>query len=417
MNSKRVVITGLGALSALGNDVTTNWENAKSGKSCAGPITYFNAEKFKTRFASEIKNFDPTLKLDRNEIKRADLYTQYGLYAATEAMTDAGLDVSQLASPFDAGVIWGTSQGGMGTFEKEMKEFVGNDLNPRFNPFFIPKYLVNMASGVISMKYGFMGINYTPVTACASSNSAIMDAFNYIKWGKAKVIITGGSDAPITEASMGGFNALKALSTRNENPATASRPFDAHRDGFVMGEGAAALILEEYEHAKKRGAKIYGEVVGAAMTADAYHLTATHPEGAGAMQCMKFALEEAGLTIQDVAYLNAHATSTPTGDLSEIKAISQLLEGKYEKLHISSTKSMTGHLLGAAGAIEAIFCVKAITEGIVPPTINTENLDPAIPAGIQIVTKHALEKKVKVALSNTFGFGGHNASVIFKEFV
>jgi 3-oxoacyl-[acyl-carrier-protein] synthase II len=305
----------------------------------------------------------------------------------------------------------------MNTFEREMKEFVANELTPRFNPFFLPKYLVNMASGVISMKYGLMGINYTAVTACASSNSAIMDAFNYIKWGKAKVIITGGSDAPITEASMGGFNALKALSTRNEDVLAASRPFDIERDGFVMGEGAAALILEEYEHAKKRGAKIYGEVVGAAMTADAYHLTATHPEGAGAMQCMKFALEEAGLTIQDVEYLNAHATSTPTGDLSEIKAISTLLEGNYDKLHISATKSMTGHLLGAAGAIEAIFCVKSINEGVIPPTINTENLDPAIPEGIQIVTKNAIEKKVKVALSNTFGFGGHNASVVFKEFV
>jgi len=417
MNSKRVVITGLGALSSLGNDVKTNWQNAKEGISGAGAITYFDAEKFKTRFASEIKNFDPTLKLDRNEIKRGDLYTQYGLYAAAEAMEDSGLDVSQLESPFDGGVIWGTSQGGMNTFEKEMKEFVGNDLNPRFNPFFIPKYLVNMASGVISMRYGFMGINYTPVTACASSNSAIMDAFNYIRWGKAKVIITGGSDAPITEAAMGGFNALKALSTRNENPAIASRPFDVDRDGFLMGEGAAALILEEYEHAKKRGAKIYGEVVGAAMTADAYHLTATHPQGEGAYHCMKFALEEAGLSIEEVDYLNAHATSTPTGDLSEIKAISRLSGGAYDNLHISSTKSMTGHLLGAAGAIEAIFCVKAINDGVVPPTINTENLDPAIPEGIKIVIKDAVEKKVKVALSNTFGFGGHNATVVFKEFV
>ncbi|WP_339876790.1 beta-ketoacyl-ACP synthase II [uncultured Algoriphagus sp.] len=417
MNSKRVVITGLGALSALGNDVKTNWANAKEGKSGAGPITYFNAEKFKTRFACEIKNFDPTLKLDRNEIKRSDLYTQYALYAAAEAMEDSDLDVSKLNSPFDAGVIWGTSQGGMNTLEYEMKEFVGNDLSPRFNPFFIPKYLVNMASGVISMKFGLMGINYTAVTACASSNSAIMDAFNYIKWGKAKVIITGGSDAPITEASMGGFNALKALSTRNENPTVAARPFDGGRDGFVMGEGAAALVLEEYEHAKNRGAKIYGEVVGAAMTADAYHLTATHPDGAGAYHCMKFALEEAGLTIQDVDYLNAHATSTPTGDLSEIKAISKLLDGNYENLHISATKSMTGHLLGAAGAIEAVFSVKAITDGVVPPTINTEKLDAAIPDGIQIVTKTALKKKVKVALSNTFGFGGHNATVVFKEFV
>lgn len=417
MNSRRVVITGLGALSALGNDVRSNWQKAKEGISGAGQITYFDSGKSKTRFASELKDFDPMIRLDRNDIKRSDLYTQYALYAVSEAMEDSGLDVSKLDSPFDAGVIWGSSQGGMNTLEKEMKEFIANDLTPRFNPFFHPKFLVNMASGVISMKHGFMGINYTAVTACASSNSAIMDAFNYIKWGKAKVIITGGSDAPITEASMGGFNALKALSTRNEDPTAASRPFDIDRDGFVMGEGAAALILEEFEHAKKRGAKIYGEVVGAAMTADAYHLTATHPEGAGAMQCMKFALEEAGLTIQDVDYLNAHATSTPTGDLSEIKAISKLLDGNYENLHISATKSMTGHLLGAAGAIEAIFCVKAINEGVVPPTINTENLDPAIPEGIQIVTKTAVEKKVKVALSNTFGFGGHNASVVFKEFV
>ncbi|MFC5623833.1 beta-ketoacyl-ACP synthase II [Algoriphagus winogradskyi] len=417
MKSKRVVITGLGALSALGNDVKSNWQNAKEGKSGAGQITYFNPEKFKTRFASELKDFDPTLRLDRSDIKRSDLFTQYALYVAAEAMEDSGLDVSKLNSPFDAGVIWGSSQGGMNTLEKELNEFIANDRSPRFNPFFHPKFLVNMASGVISMKYGLMGINYTAVTACASSNSAIMDAFNYIKWGKAKVMITGGSDAPITEASMGGFNALKALSTRNDDPSAASRPFDVDRDGFVMGEGAAALILEEYEHAKNRGAKIYGEVVGAAMTADAYHLTATHPEGAGALQCMKFALEEAGLTMQDVDYLNAHATSTPTGDLSEIKAISALLDGKYDNLHISATKSMTGHLLGAAGAIEAIFCVKAINEGVVPPTINTETLDPAIPQGIQIVTKAAIKKKVSVALSNTFGFGGHNASVIFKEFV
>lgn len=416
MNSKRVVITGLGALSALGNDVASNWSNAMQGKSGAGPITYFNAEKFKTQFASQLIGFDPSSRLDRNEIKRADLYTQYGLYAASEAMEDAGLEIDKLDSPFDAGVIWGTSQGGMNTFEKEMREFVENDSTPRFNPFFIPKFLGNMASGLISMKYGMMGINFAPVSACATSNSAIMDAFNYIKWGKAKVILTGGSEAPITEASIGGFGALKALSTRNENPLTASRPFDVERDGFVMGEGAAALILEEYEHAKKRGAKIFAEVVGAAMTADAYHMTATHPEGLGAFQCMKFALEEAGLTVQDVDYINAHATSTPLGDVSETKAISKLCNGEKNKLHISATKSMTGHLLGAAGAIEAIFSVMAIKDGVIPPTINTENLDPNIPSDIEIVYKEALSKKVKVALSNTFGFGGHNATVIFQEF-
>lgn len=416
MNSKRVVITGLGALSSLGDSVNSNWQNAKEGKSGAGPIKHFNAEKFKTRFACELKDFDPKAKLDRNEIKRSDLYTQYALYAVAEAIDDAGLDVTQLSSPYDAGVIWATSQGGINTFEYEMKEFIANDMNPRFNPFFIPKFLGNMASGVISMKYGFMGINYSPVSACAASNSAIMDAFNYIKWGKAKVIITGGSEASITESSIGGFNALKALSTRNDNPSIASRPFDVARDGFVMGEGAGALILEEYEHAKKRGAKIYAEVVGAAMTADAYHLTATHPQGEGAFHCMKFALEEAGITMQEVDYLNAHATSTPTGDLSEIKAIVRHLEGDFSKLHISSTKSMTGHLLGAAGAIEAIFSVKSINDGVIPSTINTENLDPSIPEGVKIVTKSAVEKKVKIALSNTFGFGGHNATVIFKEF-
>lgn len=417
MNSKRVVITGLGALSALGNDVASNWQNAVAGKSGAGPISYFDAEKFKTRFACEIKGFDPSLRLDRSEIKRTDLYTQYALYAASEAMEDAGLKVDELDSPFDAGVIWGTSQGGMNTFEKEMKEFVQNDLSPRFNPFFIPKFLGNMASGLISMKYGLMGINYAPVSACATGNSALMDAFNYIKWGKAKMIISGGSEASITEASIGGFGALKALSTSNDNPETASRPFDAGRNGFVMGEGAAALILEEYEHAVKRGAKIYAEVVGAAMTADAYHMTATHPEGKGALQCMKFALEEAGLSAQDVDYVNAHATSTPVGDISEITAISNLMEGKFENLHISATKSMTGHLLGAAGAIEAIFSVKAIQDGIIPPTVNTENIDEAISKDVQIVCKTALEKKVSVAMSNTFGFGGHNATVVFREFV
>ncbi|UZD23746.1 beta-ketoacyl-ACP synthase II [Algoriphagus halophytocola] len=417
MNSKRVVITGMGALSALGNDVASNWQNAIAGQSGAAAISHFDAAKFKTRFACEVKAFDPSLRLERSEVKRTDLYTQYALYAASEAMEDAGLKVDELSSPYDAGVIWGSSQGGMNTFEKEIKEYVQNDCTPRFNPFFIPKFLGNMASGLISMKFGLMGINYAPVSACATGNSALMDAFNYIKWGKAKVIISGGSEAAITEGAIGGFGALKALSTSNDNPETASRPFDSERNGFVMGEGAAALILEEYEHAVNRGAKIYAEVVGAAMTADAYHMTATHPEGKGALQCMKFALEEAGLSAQEVDYVNAHATSTPLGDISEITAISNLLEGKYENLHISATKSMTGHLLGAAGAIEAIFSVKAIQDGIIPPTINTAQLDEAIPKEMQIVRKNAFEKKIKVAMSNTFGFGGHNAIVVFKEFV
>ncbi|EAZ83112.1 beta-ketoacyl-ACP synthase II [Algoriphagus machipongonensis] len=417
MNSRRVVITGLGALSGLGNDVNSNWENAKNGKSAAAAISYFDASKFKTHFAAELKGFEPSSRLDRNDIKRSDLYTQYALYTASEAMEDAGLQVSELDSPFDAGVIWGSSQGGMLTFENEVKGYLENDSTPRFNPFFIPKFLGNMASGMISIKFGMMGVNFSPVSACATSNSALMEAFNYIRWGKAKVILTGGSDAPITEASIGGFGALKALSNRNEDPQSASRPFDIQRDGFVMGEGAAALILEEYEHAKKRGAKIYAEVVGAAMTSDAYHMTATHPEGLGASKCMELALKEAGLTIQDVDYLNAHATSTPLGDVSETKAISKLINGADNKLHISATKSMTGHLLGAAGAIEAIFSIKAINEGVIPPTINTEELDPNIPSDIEIVYKESLEKKVKVALSNTFGFGGHNASVVFKEFI
>ncbi len=416
MNPIRVVITGLGAVTPLGNNVQTNWENAKGGVSGASAITHFDASKFKTRFACEVKGFEPALRLDRNEIKRSDLFTQYALYAASEAMEDAGLTVDQLASPFDAGVIWGSGQGGMITFENEMREFVLQDNTPRFNPFFIPKMIANMASGMISMKYGLMGINYTAVSACATSNTAIMDAFNYIRLGKAKVMVTGGSESPVSEASMGGFGSLKALSTRNEDFHTASRPFDVDRDGFVMGEGAATLILEEYEHARKRGAKIYGEVVGAAMTADAYHMTATHPEGKGAYHAMKFALNEAGLEISDVDYLNAHATSTPLGDISEMKAVSKLANGRAGDLHVSATKSMTGHLLGAAGAIEAIYCVKAINEGVIPPTINTQELDPEIPREIKIVCGAAQEKKVRVALSNTFGFGGHNATVVFKSF-
>lgn len=411
---RRIVITGLGALTPLGDNVQTTWGNAKSGVSGADTITYFDPSLFKTTFACQIQNFEPTQKLDRNEIKRSDLFTQYALYASAEAMEDSGLELDKM-NPFDIGVIWGSGQGGMTTFETEVKEYTLNNFNPRFNPFFIPKLITNMASGMISMKYGLMGINYTAVSACATSNTAIMDAFNYIKLGKAKVIVTGGSEAPINEASIGGFNAMKALSTRNDTPKAASRPFDISRDGFVMGEGAAALILEEYEHAKNRGAKIYGEVVGAAMTADAYHMTSTHPEGKGAFEAIRLALEEAGLTMHDVDYLNAHATSTPPGDISEIKAIAKHLGTEKNNVHISATKSMTGHLLGAAGAIEAIFCIKAINDGIIPPTINTENIDSQIPDNINIVCKESIEKKVRVALSNSFGFGGHNSTVVFRE--
>ena len=409
---KRVVITGLGAVTPLGNKVAEFWNNAVKGKSGASKITKFDASKFKVQFACEVNDFDPKVYLSHAEIKRTDLFTQYALYAASEAMEDSGLDTSTL-DPFDIGVIWGSGQGGLGTFEEEVTNYVQNDFTPRFNPFLVPKMIVNMASGMISMKFGLQGINYTTVSACATSNTAIMDAFNYIRMGKAKVFVTGGSEAPITPTSVGGFSAMKAMSTNNDNPTGASRPFDVDRDGFVMGEGAGALILEEYEHAKQRGAHIYAEIVGASMTADAYHMTATHPEGLGASKAMELALEEGGLNAEDVDYLNMHATSTPVGDVSEIKAVQKVFKNP-SNLSISSTKSMTGHLLGAAGAAEAILSIKAIETGIIPPTINVEQLDPEIPDTLDIVRNEAKEKKVTVAMSNTFGFGGHNGIVVFK---
>ncbi|MBV7533249.1 beta-ketoacyl-ACP synthase II [Chitinophaga sp. sic0106] len=410
---KRVVVTGLGAITPLGNNTADFWNNLTAGASGAATITKFDASRFRTRFACELKNYDPSMALDKAELRKTDPFTQYALSAAAEAIQDAGIDFSTL-DPFDTGVIWGSGQGGMQTFEEQVTEYVQGDFNPRFSPYFVPRLITNMASGMISIKYGLMGINYTTVSACATSNTAIMDALNYIRLGKAKVIITGGSEAPITPASVGGFCAMKAMSTRNDDPATGSRPFDVHRDGFVMGEGAGALVLEEYEHAIARDANIYAEVVGAAMTADAYHMTATHPEGLGAMKAMQFALKDAGLKPSDVDYLNAHATSTPVGDLSEIRAIAKVFGDKPKHLHISSTKSMTGHLLGAAGAIEAIASILSIHNGVVLPTINTTSLDPEIPAGLQIQLNHAIEKDVKVAMSNTFGFGGHNGIVIFK---
>lgn len=415
MEKRRVVITGMGALTPIGNSVDEFWKNAINGQSGAEQITRFDASLFKTRFACEIKNFEPLRYLDRKEVKRSDLFTQYALYAASEAMEDSGINIEKM-SPFDIGVIWGVGQGGMGTLETEVKKFTTNNYNPRFNPFLIPKMISNMASGMISMKFGLMGINYTTVSACATSNTAIMDAYNYIKWGKAKVFITGGSEAPITEASIGGFGAIKSLSRQNESPQKACKPFDQDRDGFVMGEGAGALMLEEYEHAKNRGAKIYGEIVGAAMTADAYHITATHPEGLGASKAIELALKEAELSPKDVDYLNAHATSTPVGDLSEIRAIRNVFEKTNPELSISATKSMTGHLLGAAGAIEAILCIHAINKNLIPPTINTVTLDPKIPSSLDIVYGQAKEKEVKVAVSNTFGFGGHNSIAVFREF-
>jgi 3-oxoacyl-[acyl-carrier-protein] synthase II len=411
---KRAVITGLGALTPIGNNVTDFWNNLVAGKSGAARITKFNPDPFRTQFACELKDYDPAKLLDRNDIRKTDPFTQYALIAAQQAVTDSGLDFSAM-DPFDAGVIWGSGQGGMLTFEEQVKEYTVGNYVPRFNPYFVPKLIANMASGMISIRFGLMGINYTTVSACSTSNTAIMDALNYIRLGKAKVIITGGSEAPITEASVGGFCAMKAMSTRNDDPATASRPFDTERDGFVMGEGAAALVLEEYEHAVARGAHIYAEVAGAAMTADAYHMTATHPQGLGALQAMKRALDDADLRPADVDYLNAHATSTPVGDLSELAAIRSLFGETPSHLSISATKSMTGHLLGAAGAIEAIASILSINNGIIPPTINTNNPDPAIPAGLQIVLKDAIHKKVSVAMSNTFGFGGHNGIVVFRE--
>jgi 3-oxoacyl-[acyl-carrier-protein] synthase II len=410
---KRVVITGMGTVNPLGKTVNEFWENSLAGKSGARLITRFNATNFKTQIACEIDEFDPGKYLTHAEIKRSDLFTQYALYAAAQALEDSGLEVEKL-DPFDIGVIWGTGQGGMGTFEEEVKNYVQTDFLPKFNPFFVPKLIANMASGMISIKFGLQGINYTTVSACATSNTALMDAFNYIRLGKAKVFVSGGSEAPITEASIAGFNAMKAMSTNNEHPTEASRPFDSARDGFVMGEGAGALILEEYEHAKQRGAKIYAELVGASMTADAYHMTATHPEGLGALKAMKLAMEEAKLNPDQIDYLNAHATSTSVGDLSEIAAIKSVF-GETGSLSISATKSMTGHLLGAAGAVEAILSIKSITDKIIPPTINLNELDPAIPGSLNIVRNQAVEKNVKTAMSNTFGFGGHNGIVIFKE--
>ena len=411
---KKVVVTGIGAVTPLGNDPVAFWKNLIAGNSGAGPITHFDPKHFKTRFACELKNFDPAPLLDRNEIKRTDLFTQYALIAADQALKDSGLDLAAM-DPFDIGVIWGSGQGGMETFQQQVEEYAGGDGTPRFSPFFVPKLIANMASGMISIKYGLMGINYTTVAACSTSNTAFMDALTYIRAGKAKVIVAGGSEAPVTAASIGGFNSMKALSTRNDDPQSASRPFAVDRDGFVMGEGAGGLILEEYEHAKARGARIYAEFAGAAMTADAYHMTATHPEGIGALRAMRDALKDAEIRPEEVDYVNVHATSTPVGDISEVQAVHSLFGPNAERLIISATKSMTGHLLGAAGAIEAIACLYAIRDGVVPPTINTRELDPAVPKGLNILLGEARDWPVKVAMSNSFGFGGHNGIVVFKK--
>ena len=414
MELKRVVVTGLGALTPIGNNIEEYWDALVKGKSGCGPITYFDAEKFKTKFACEIKNFDPLEHFDRKEARKLDRFAQYALVSSDEAIIDAGINLDEV-DKFRVGVIWGAGIGGLETFQNEVINFVEGDGTPRFNPFFIPKMIADIAPGNISIKHGFMGPNYTTVSACASSANAMIDALNYIRLGTCDVIVTGGSEAAVTKAGMGGFNAMHALSTRNESPETASRPFDATRDGFVLGEGAGALILEEYEHAKKRGAKIYAEVVGGGMSSDAYHMTAPHPDGIGVERVMINCLENAGLKPEDVDAINTHGTSTPLGDVAELKAISRVFGAHAKNININSTKSMTGHLLGAAGAIEAIASILAMKHGIVPPTINHTVVDKEIDSSLNLTLNKAQKRDIKVALSNTFGFGGHNACVLFKR--
>src|SRR6218665_229288 len=411
---KRVVVTGVGALTPIGNNSTDFWHSPINGVSGAASITRFDTTKFKTKFACELKNFDPLDHIEKAEARRYDLFTQYALIAVEEARVNAAIDFEQL-NRNRIGVIWGSGNGGINTFQQQVMEFAQGDGTPRFSPFFIPKMIADIASGVISIKYGLRGINFTTVSACATSNTAIIDAMNYIRWNKADMIITGGSEAPINESSVGGFNASKALSTRNDSPATASRPFDTERDGFVMGEGAGALILESLEHALQRNAPILAEVVGGGMAADAYHLTNTHPEGEGAYLGMLAALEDAGLQPADIDYLNAHATSTPAGDNSELTAAKRVF-GENNRVHISATKSMTGHLLGAAGAIESIAAVNAVRENRIPPTINVQNPEPAFKDIFNLTLGRAVEKEVNYAMNNTFGFGGHIATTIFRKY-
>lgn len=413
---RRVVVTGIGAVTPLGNTALSFWENLINGVSGADMITKFDASKFKTRFACEVKNFDPSEIIDRKETRRLDLFAQYALYAADQAIKDSAID-PQAINPDRAGVIWGSGIGGLETFFRECENFAKGDGTPRFNPFFIPKMIADIASGHISIRYGFRGPNFTTVSACASSTNAIIDALWYIRYGKADVMITGGSEAAVNEPGIGGFNAMHALSERNDSPQTASRPFDINRDGFVMGEGGGALILEELSHATARGATIYAEVAGGGLSADAHHITAPHPEGFGARNVMINALDDAQMTVSDIDYINVHGTSTPLGDISEAKAIIGVFGEEAYKLNISATKSMTGHLLGAAGAVEAIASILAVKHDIIPPTINQENRDPQLDPHLNFTFNKAQKRVVRAALSNTFGFGGHNASVIFKKFV
>lgn len=419
MELKRVVVTGLGTVNPLGNDVASTWQSALEGKSGAGPITHFDASKFKTQFACEVKDFNAADHFDRKKLRQLDLYAQYALVAAEQAVNDAKLDAEDINKD-RVGVIIAAGIGGLHTFEEEAGYYAlhHEEMGPKYNPFFIPKMIADIASGHVSMQYGYHGPNYGVVSACASSTNALIDAFNLIRLGKADAIVAGGAEAAVFPAGVGGFNSMHALSTRNDNPATASRPFSKSRDGFVIGEGSSVLVLEELEHAKARGAKIYAEIVGGGMSADAYHLTATHPEGLGAKLVMKNALEDAGMKPEEIDYINAHGTSTPVGDLSEVKAIKEVFGDHAYDLNISSTKSMTGHLLGATGALEALFCVKAVQDDIIPPTINhdPEDLDEEIDYNLNFTFDKAQKRTVNAALSNTFGFGGHNASIIVKKY-
>ena len=414
MELKRVVVTGLGALTPIGNNIEEYWEALVSGKSGSAPITYFDTEKFKTKFACEIKNFNAEDYFDRKEARKLDKFAQYALVASDEAIKDSGINL-ETVDKLRVGVIWGAGIGGLETFQDEVLAFGKGDGTPRFNPFFIPKMIADIAPGNISIRHGFMGPNYTTVSACASAANALIDALNTIRLGNSDVIVTGGSEAAVAPAGMGGFNAMHALSTRNESPETASRPFDATRDGFVLGEGAGALILEEYEHAKARGAKIYAEVVGGGLSSDAYHMTAPHPEGIGVVAVMQNCLQNAGLKPEDVDAINTHGTSTPLGDVAELKAIKKVFGEHAKNININSTKSMTGHLLGAAGAVEAIASILAMKHGIVPPTINHEVPDENIDPELNLTLNKAQKRDVKVAMSNTFGFGGHNACVLFRK--
>ncbi|WP_370390208.1 beta-ketoacyl-ACP synthase II [uncultured Winogradskyella sp.] len=414
MELKRVVVTGLGALTPIGNTLEEYWDGLVSGKSGAAPITYFDASKFKTQFACEIKDFNVNDFIDRKLARKMDKFSQYAMVATDEAIADSKLDLDSL-NKYRVGVIWGAGIGGLETFQDEVLNFAQGDGTPRFNPFFIPKMIADIAPGNISIKYGFMGPNYTTVSACASSANSLIDALNTIRLGHCDVVITGGSEAAVTIAGMGGFNAMHAMSTRNDSPETASRPFDANRDGFVLGEGAGSIVLEEYEHAKARGAKIYAEVVGGGLSSDAYHMTAPHPDGIGVVAVMKNCLENAGLNPEDVDHINTHGTSTPLGDVAELKAISEVFGSHAKNININSTKSMTGHLLGAAGAIESIASIMALEKGIIPPTINHETVDENIDPELNLTLNKAQKRDIKVAMSNTFGFGGHNACVLFKK--